>query len=86
MKIAQLHNGEELYFPDEFDDHQMDAAVTKYIRMQTQSNKEQLQEIKLLRQTIEDGITKIATIMSAPKILERDWNDRPIGVKPKLEG
>lgn len=84
MKIAQLHNGEELYFPDEFDDDKMDAAVTKYIRMQTETNRQQIEEMRLLRKTVEEGIAKLATIMAAPKILERDWQDKPIGVKPKL--
>lgn len=85
MKVAQLHNGEELFFPDEYDDAKMDAAVTKYIRMQTETNRKQIEEMKLLRQTVESGIEKLAAILSAPKVLERDWNDKPIGIKPKLK-
>lgn len=84
MKIAQLHNGEELYFPDDYDDEKMDIAVTKYIRMQTESNRQQIEEMRLLRQTVEEGIAKLAAIMAAPKELVRDWQDKPVGVKPKI--
>lgn len=84
MKIAELPDGNELYFPEDYDDSKMDEAVMRYIALQTQQNKDQLEEMRLLRQTIEQGVSKIAIIMSAPKILERDWQDKPIGVKPKL--
>lgn len=84
MKIAQLPDGAELYFPQDFPDDKMDQAVLEYLKMQQAYNKDQIEEMKKLRQTIETGVEKIATIMAAPKILERDWNDKPIGVKPKL--
>lgn len=84
MKIAELPDGNELYFPDEYDDAKMDEAVMRYMQLQTQQGKEQIEEMRLLRQTIEQGVTKIAKIMAAPRVLERDWNDKPIGVKPKI--
>lgn len=84
MKIAELPDGSELFFPDEYDDAQMDKAVMRYLELSAKNDKEQVDEIRLLRKSIEEGITKIATILAAPKVLERDWNDKPIGVKPKL--
>lgn len=84
MKIAELPDGNELYFPEDYPDSKMDEAVVKYLKLQTQQGKEQLDEMRLLRQTIEQGVSKLAVIMSAPKILERDWQDKPIGIKPKL--
>lgn len=85
MKIAQLHNGDELYFPDDYDDEKMDEMVEKYIAlMNAKASMQQAEEMKLLRQSIESGITKIATIMAAPKELVRDWQDKPVGVKPKI--
>lgn len=84
MKVAELPDGNELYFPPDFPDDKMDKAVLDYIKMQQAYNKDQIEEMRQLRQTIETGVNKIATIMAAPKILERDWNDKPIGVKPKL--
>lgn len=86
MKIAELPDGSELFFPDEYDDEQMDKAVMRYLEMSAKNEKEQINEIRLLRESIEGGISKIATILAAPKVLERDWQDRPIGVKPKLNG
>jgi hypothetical protein len=62
----------------------MDESVVKYLKLQTQQSKDQLDEMRLLRQTIEQGVSKLAVIMSAPKVLERDWQDKPIGIKPKL--
>jgi hypothetical protein len=84
MKIAQLPDGLELYFPQDFPDEKMDTVVRQYIQAQQQYNEDQLEEMRKLRQTIESGVANIAKIMSAPKILERDWQDKPIGVKPKL--
>ena len=84
MKVAELPDGNELYFPPDFPDDKMDKAVLDYIKMQQAYNKDQIEEMRQLRQTIETGVNKIATIMAAPKVLERDWNDKPIGVKPKL--
>lgn len=84
MKIAELPDGNELFFPEDYPDQKMDEAVVKYLKMQTQQGKEQLDEMRLLRKTIEQGVSKLAMIMSAPKILERDWQDKPIGIKPKL--
>lgn len=84
MKIAELPGGEELYFPDDYEDDKMDQAVAKYIQLQTQQTKEQIIEMRLLRESIEQGVNKIANIMSAPKELIRDWKDKPIGVKPKI--
>lgn len=84
MKIAELPDGLELYFPDEFDDSKMDEVVAKYLQAQTIQGEMQIEEMRLLRKTIENGVTKIATIMAAPKELVRDWKDKPIGVKPKL--
>jgi hypothetical protein len=84
MKIAELPDGNELYFPEDYDDSQMDAAVMRYMKLQSQYGQEQVEEMRLLRQEIQKGIDKIAVIMSAPKVLERDWQDKPIAVKPKL--
>lgn len=84
MKIAQLPDGLELYFPPDFPDDEMDKAVSDYIKMQQAYNQDQIEEMRQLRETIRIGVDKIATIMAAPKILERDWQDKPIGVKPKL--
>lgn len=84
MKIAELPDGNELYFPDDYEDSKMDQAVMRYVQLQTAQTKEQIEEMRMLRQTIEFGVNKIANIMSAPKILERDWQDKPIGIKPKL--
>ena len=84
MKVAELPDGNELYFPLDFPDEKMDKAVLDYIKMQQAYNKDHVEELRQLRQTIQTGVDKIATIMSAPKILERDWNDKPIGIKPKL--
>ena len=84
MKVAELPDGNELYFPPDFPDDKMDKAVLDYIKMQQAYNKDQIEEMRQLRQTIETGVNKIATIMAAPKVLERDWQDKPIGVKPKL--
>jgi hypothetical protein len=86
MKVAELPDGNELYFPPDYPDDKMDKAVLEYIKMQQSNNQEQIEEMRALRETIKSGVDKIATIMAAPKILERDWQDRPIGVKPKLEG
>lgn len=85
MKIAELPDGNELYFPEDYDDSKMDEAVMRYLQAQTRHDEMQLEEMRMLRKTIEQGVTKIATIMAAPKILERDWQDKPIGVKPKLQ-
>lgn len=30
-KIAQLHNGTQIHFPDEMPDHEMDAAVQRHL-------------------------------------------------------
>ena len=84
MKVAELPDGNELYFPPDYPDDEMDRAVLEYIKMQQSYNKDQIEEMRELRKTIETGVNKIATIMAAPKILERDWQDKPIGVKPKL--
>lgn len=85
MKIAQLHNGEELYFPDDYEDDKMDEAVERYIKlMQAKATVDQVEEMRRLRETIEGGISRIAMIMAAPKELVRDFKDRPIGVKPKI--
>ena len=84
MKIAELPDGNELYFPDDYEDDKMDQAVMRYIQLQTAQTKEQIEEMRMLRQTIEQGVNKIATIMAAPKELVRDWKDKPVGVKPKL--
>lgn len=84
MKIAELPDGNELYFPDNYDDTKMDQAVMRYIQLQTQQNKDQIEEMRLLRQAIEQGVTKITKIMAAPKELVRDWKDQPVAVKPKL--
>jgi hypothetical protein len=84
MKIAELPDGLELYFPDDYDDNKMDEVVIKYLKAQTKHGEDQIEEMRLLRKTIEQGVTKIATIMAAPKELVRDWKDKPIGVKPKL--
>jgi len=84
MKIAELPDGNELYFPEDYPDDKMDESVVKYLKLQTQQSKDQLDEMRLLRQTIEQGVSKLAVIMSAPKVLERDWQDKPIGIKPKL--
>lgn len=84
MKIAELPDGFELYFPEEYDDNKMDEAVMRYLQAQTKQGDMQIEEMRKLRQTIEKGVTQIATIMSAPKELVRDWNDKPIAVKPKL--
>jgi len=84
MKIAELPDGFELYFPEEYDDQKMDEAVMRYLQAQTKHDEMQLEEMRMLRKTIEKGVTQIATIMAAPKELVRDWKDKPIGVKPKL--
>lgn len=84
MKIAELPDGFELYFPDDYDDSKMDEAVVKYLKAQTRQGEMQIEEMRKLRQTIEQGVSKITTIMAAPKELVRDWNDKPVAVKPKL--
>lgn len=84
MKIAELPDGSELFFPPDYPDEKMDAAVKKFLELKTNNDKAQVDEIRMLRKSIEDGVAKIATILAAPKVLERDWQDKPIGVKPKL--
>lgn len=84
MKIAELPDGQELYFPDDYEDDKMDQVVLRYIQLQTQQTREQVIEMRLLRKSIEQGVNKITTIMAAPKELIRDWKDKPVGVKPKI--
>ena len=85
MKVAELPDGSELFFPPDYPDEKMDNAVKRFLELKANNDKAQVDEIKMLRKTIEEGISKIAVILSAPKVLERDWNDKPIGVKPKLQ-
>lgn len=85
MKIAELPDGSEMFFPEDYSDDKIDTAVMHYLNLSTKDDKKQVEEIRLLRKSIEDGIKKITTILAAPKVLQRDYNDKPIGVKLKLD-
>lgn len=83
MKTAELPDGSELFFPDDYSDDKIDKAVIKQLSLLVASDTEKVNEMRLLRKSIEDGVAKITKVLSAPKILQRDYNDKPIGVKIK---
>lgn len=85
LKKAQLYDGTTLQFPASTGDDEIDRVVQDYMRkMDVRGAMDELaRELKLHREAMEKNTRMICEALMAPKMIVKDYNDRPIGIKVK---
>lgn len=85
LKTAQLYDGTVLRFPSSTPDEEIDAAVQDYMRkMDLRGAMEDLcKELKAHREAMAANTARIVEALLAPKMIVKDYNDRPIGIETK---
>lgn len=85
MKKAQLYDGTVLRFPPATSDDEIDRAVQDYMRRQDLRTavEDLTKELRLHRQAMVENTNRIVQALLAPKMIVKDYNDRPVGIKVK---
>lgn len=87
LKKAQLYDGTTLQFPASTPDDEVDRVVADYMRkMDVRGAMDDLaKELKLHREAMERNTKMIVEALLAPKMIVKDYNDRPVGIKVKKD-
>jgi hypothetical protein len=85
VKKAELYDGTVLRFPGTTPDEDIDRAVKDYMRkMDLRAAMEDLaQELRLHREAMARNTQALVAAITAPKMIVKDFQDRPIGITSK---
>lgn len=85
LKTAQLYDGRVLRFAPTTPDAEVDAAVQDYMRKgDLRGAMEELcKELRAHREAMAANTDRLVAALLAPKMIVKDYNDRPIGIAVK---